>query len=141
MDKKFTALIGIFFLSFVLFATIVVFRAPLTTLTRASEELKASSEFSRMIVFPLSLPADGKSEVDIAVFVANLKQKPLPNKVVSITTTLGEFKQQSAVSEGVNAKADFQLTSSVPGTATVTVTLDNSVKLKPVTIEFTEVKK
>lgn len=137
MDKKFTALIGIFFLSLVLFATIVVFRAPLTSLTRANEEQNASAEFSRMIVFPLSLPADGKSESTITIFVANLKQKPLPNKVISVSTTLGEFKQQSTISEGVNAKAEFQLSSSVPGTATVSVTLDNNVKLKPITIEFT----
>ncbi len=137
MDKKFTALTAVFFLSFLLFATLVVFKAPITTFTRASEETTPSAETSRMIVYPLSLPADGTSESVITVFVANSKEKPLPNKIVSATTSLGQLSAQSVTSEGANAKAEFKLSSSTPGTAQITVTIDNSVNLKPVTIEFT----
>ena len=136
MDKKFTALTGLFFLSFLLFVTLVVFNNPLTTLTRASEESDPSAATSKMIVYPLTLPADGKSESTITVFVANSKQKPLPNKVITASTTLGDLKEQSVVAAGQNAQGSFELSSTTPGTAELTITIDNTVKLKPVTIQF-----
>lgn len=139
MDKKFATLTAIFFLSFVLFATLVVFRNPITTLTRATEESNPSAQTSKMIVFPLSLPADGKAASTITVFVANANEKPLANKVVTAKTTLGDLNQTSTVAEGSNAKAEFRLTSSTPGVAEITVTIDNTVTLKPITVEFTPV--
>lgn len=136
MDKKLVSLLFLFFLMFGVFASIVVFNAPLSTLTRAKEETVPSAEKSKIIYYPFSSKADGASEVTIYVFVTSVTDKPLTNKVVTLTTSLGQLKETSQVSQGTDAKAIFYLTSQTPGLAVVETTIDNSVKLKPVSVNF-----
>ena len=136
MDKKLVSLLFLFFLMFGVFASMIVFNAPLSTLTRAKEETVPSAEKSKLIYYPFSAKADGQSQVTIYVFVTSVTDKPLANKTVTLSTTLGEFKETTQVSQGADAKTTFYLTSNTPGIAEITATIDSDIKLKPVSVNF-----
>ena len=126
----------IFFLSFGVFASLLVFKNPIARLTRASEEFTPSSENSLIIGCPLPIKADGVSTCKLFVFVTSKKGTPVANKNVSVATTLGNFKISSQTSDN-NGKAVFELTSPSPGEAKVSATVDNTIPVtKKVIIQF-----
>jgi len=69
MDKKIIGLMLVFFLSFGIFMTVLVFNKPINQLTRAKEESVVSEKNSLVFACPLNAQADGKSQNKITVFV------------------------------------------------------------------------
>lgn len=138
MDKKLIGLVAIFLLTFSLFISILVFQQPITKLTKAKEEFLPSSTKSLIFAWPLSLPADGKSETIINVFVRNEKETPITDKKVTLTTTLGIIKETQPISDK-QGKTEFKLSSSNQGVAQIKTTVDNSIELEQkISIQFSQ---
>lgn len=136
MDKKLVVLFLLFFLAFGVFTSILVFNKPLTQLARAKEDLTPSAEKSKMLAYPLySIAANGKAVSVINVFVNSITEKPLANKVVGLTTTVGTVSATSATTD-TNGKAEFRLSSTTPGIAKVEATVEGVKLLQTVTIKF-----
>lgn len=136
MNKKLFALLMLFFISFGLFAFVTVFNKPITQLTRAKEDSVPSAERSRMIVWPLNVKSDGTTGATITVFVVSESDKPLPNKVVTVSNTLGQFKE-TAVTSDSSGKSVFTLTSQTPGIAEIEVMIEPNIKLaKKISVKF-----
>lgn len=137
MDKKLVGLMLIFMLSFGLFATITVFNKPLTNLTKAKEESLPSSESSLLFAWPLTVKADGKSTVQINVFVRNSTNIPLPNKTVHLNATLGAVKDNDIKTDQAG-KSTFEVNSTTTtGLADISAIIDNQVQLKQkVSVKF-----
>ncbi len=136
MDKKLIGLILVFFIAFGLFVSILVFQQPITKLTKAKEEFLPSPTKSLVFAWPNSLPADGKSESVITVFVRNEKEFPITNKKVTLTTTLGTIKEIQPVSDK-QGKTEFKLSSTSSGVAQIKATIDNSLKLtQTISVQF-----
>jgi hypothetical protein len=128
MDKKLVSLLSLFFLSFGIFAAVVVFNKPLTQMTRATAEVVPSASNSLIFAWPLKAAADGKTEVAVTVFVRTESSKPVADKNVSMSTSHGTFKT-SSVAADKEGKATFTLTADSPGTAAIEATIDGSTKL------------
>jgi len=138
MDNKLIILFSIFFLSFGLFVSLIVFEKPLTRLTRAKEELKPSVKKSLIIAWPLTLKANGKSLSLITVFVRNNKGQPIGNKKISLTTNLGKIAALQSTTNKIG-KATFTIKSSRPGIAKINafIKMNNQLKLQQtMKIEF-----
>jgi hypothetical protein len=136
MDKKLVGLMLIFFLTFGLFTSVLVFNKPLSRLTRAKEEFLPSSNASLIFAWPLTAKADGGETVAVNIFVRNANNLPLPNKKVSVITTLGNINELQPTTDK-SGKATFNLSSASPGLAELTATVDNQVQLKQkVTVKF-----
>lgn len=145
MDKKLFSLVLLFFVSFVIFSSLVVFNKPLTQFTRAREDTTASAQESLIIsrksdgsAIIEPLVADGTDGAEITVFVRNSSKRNLDSKAVTVTTSLGQIRESTQ--NTVDGKAIFHLSSPIPGQATLTVTVadgSESVQLlqKP-TINF-----
>lgn len=135
MDKKLSALLVLFVLIFSLFIIFLVFREPIATFTRAKEELIPSSESSLIFAWPLTAKV-GPDKVSINVFVRNANNLPLPNKIVTLQTSLGSLNTNSQTTDK-SGKASFGLTSQNPEVAEIVATVDNQVQLKQtVSIKF-----
>lgn len=130
MDKKLLGLLSIFFLAFTLFASLVIFNQPINQLTRAKEETDASPDDTLIIAWPLTIPADNKTQSSITVFVRNLNGGRLANKNVSVSSTLGTIKGGTVLSDKDTGKAEFQFTCDTPGLAELEAVVDNTVKVK-----------
>jgi len=137
MDRKLLALISLFFISFAFFAGLTIFQKPLNTLISAKEDFTPSPIRSRILAWPLSsLKANGISESEINVFVVSESDKPIPNKIVRLTTSLGSIKEQSSTTDNTG-KATFHLISSTPGVADLHAIVDPNINLaQKVSIKF-----
>lgn len=136
MDKKLVGLMSLFFVAFLFFTTLVVFKNPLSTITRAEKENQLSGTSSLMFAWPLTAKADGKTEVKIDVFVRSENNGPLQNKTVTVASTLGTVKTINGTSDK-GGKTTFTLSSDKPGIAELSATVDNSVPLtQKLTIKF-----
>jgi len=136
MDKKITGLLLIFLLSFGIFTTIVVFNKPLTQFTRASEENNPSPNNSLIFAWPLTTAADGKTAANVNVFVRSYKATPLSNRVVKLSTSLGNIKEINNTTDKTG-KATFEIVSGEKGIAEVEATIDTNVKIvQKVSIKF-----
>ncbi len=136
MDKKIVGLMVIFFLSFGIFTSIVIFnKSPLTQFIRAEKELAPSAKNSLVFAYPLTVKADGISKNKVTVFVRNDANNVIPNKKVTITTSLGESIEKE-ITTGKDGKAEFHITSITPGIAEITVNASNVILLQKVTVKF-----
>lgn len=136
MDKKLVGLVTLFFLSFLFFISVVLFNKPLSNLIRAKEDISPSSQNSLMFAWPIEVQADGKTSVKIDVFVRSESNKLVPNKQVSVRSTLGQVQPSSGITDK-NGKTSFTLASDQPGTAELTAIIDNTTELsKKLTIKF-----
>lgn len=135
MDNKLAALLTAFFLSFGIFATVLVFNKPLTQLIRASQETGPSSTNSMVFAWPLTVKADGISQSVITVFLRNERKYPVANKPVTIISNLGQLKQAQAFTEN-DGRATFQISSQTPGIAQLTVYSGNVELAQKVSIKF-----
>jgi len=129
MDKKLIALIALFFISFAFFTAVIIFKEPLTQLTRAKEDYTPSSVHSKILAWPFpTVKADGISESVISVFVISQSDKPLVNKLVTLTSTLGKLKETTAETDN-NGKATFRISSTTSGIAEIEATVEPNIKL------------
>lgn len=126
----------VFMLTFGLYTVITVFNKPLTRMTKAKEEFIPSSDNSLIFAWPLTSKAEGKSSVQINVFIRNVTNVPLPNKKVTLTSTVG-LVEPSEFTTDKGGKATFSISSTSPGTAEISATVDNTIQLKQkVTVKF-----
>jgi len=138
MDNKLTALIFLFFLAFIVFIGFTVFGSRISVFTRAKEELITSSKSSLLYAWPLTAPADGKTKIAINVFIRNSNNLPLPNKSVTLKTTLGYIAEQTVVTDKFG-NSSFIMTSVTPGLAIVSASVMDSAPVQiaqQVSIEF-----
>lgn len=119
MDKKLTGLMVLFFLSFAVFSYAILSNTRLTSFTRANvSETKTDLEKLLMVIYPLTVQADGTQESTITVFVRNRFDSPLENKSIILRTTFGQVKEGVVISK--EGKATFHLISSSAGKAELT---------------------
>ena len=137
MDKKLLALIMLFFISFVFFVGLTIFNNPLRYLTSAKEDFTPSPVRSKIIAWPLSsLKAHGVAQSEINVFVVSESDKPIPNKQVTLTSTLGNLRETTVITDN-NGKATLHITSSNPGVAQIEAMVEPGIKLNhKITIQF-----
>ena len=127
---------SLFFVAFLFFTTLVIFKNPLSTVTRAEKATQPSGVNSLIFAWPLNTKADGKSEVKISVFVRSEANGPLENKTVTVNSNLGTLKTISGTSNK-GGKTTFSLSSTQPGVAELNATIDNSIPLtQKLTIKF-----
>jgi hypothetical protein len=119
MDKKLAGLMVLFFLSFAVFSYAVVSNTRLSSFTRANvSETKTDLEKSLMVIYPLTVQADGTQQSTVTVFVRNKFDSPLENKSIILHTTFGQVQEGSVVSK--DGKATFHLISTSAGKAELT---------------------
>ena len=108
MDNRIVVLMGIFFFVFILFIGMIIFKDPLTRLTRAKEDTLPSVVDSVVFAWPLTAKADGKENVSITVFLRSNKGIPLSNKKVKLKSNIGLIKESTVVSDS-GGKSTFIL--------------------------------
>ncbi len=136
MDNRIVVLMGIFFFVFILFIGMIIFKDPLTRLTRAKEDTLPSVVDSVVFAWPLTAKADGKENVSITVFLRSNKGIPLSNKKVKLKSNIGLIKESTVVSDS-GGKSTFILFSENEGTATIeAIAEDIYVLEKKVTVLF-----
>lgn len=137
MDKKFIALMILFFIVFALFISNTLFNKQIANFARASTETDPSSTTSLIFVWPLTTKVGTK--VNVNVFIRNANNLPLDQKQVKLTTNLGliDGVQESSSESDKTGKASFVLTSKTAGLATLTAFVNNKVQLsQKVTVKF-----
>ena len=129
MDKKLVALIALFFVSFAFFTAAIVFKEPIVNLTRAKEDLEPSPVRSKILAWPLSyIMANGASESVISVFVISESDRPLANRLVTLSNSLGKLDKATETTNK-SGKATFKLTSNAPGKAEIEATVEPDIKI------------
>lgn len=129
MDKKFVTMFIIFVIVFVAFVTLIIFKNPITQLTRAKEDVTPSPEQTLIFAWPQSVPADGSSSSKITVFVRSVNNKPISNRIITLTSTNGTFEQNYLISDE-QGQGSFKLTSTKPGVADISAVIDNAISVK-----------
>lgn len=136
MDKKLISLLILLVLVFSIFISYVVFNEQIATFTRASSDTDPLAEKSLIFAWPLTAKATGQDKVMINIFVRNEKNQPLNNKLVSLTTTLGQLDAQTQTTDK-SGKVTFNITSTQTGIAQIQAKVDNKVQLKQsLTVKF-----
>ena len=129
MDKKLVALIMLFFITFALFVGALIFKDPLISLTRAKEGYTPSPVRSMILAWPIrAVVADGISESVINVFVISQSNRPLADKVVTLTNSLGSLDKKIVKTDN-NGKATFKISSNTPGVAEIEATVEPNIKM------------
>ncbi|PIU36369.1 hypothetical protein CO005_03495 [Candidatus Roizmanbacteria bacterium CG_4_8_14_3_um_filter_34_9] len=137
MDKKFIALMVLFFIVFGIFITNTLFSKQLTGFARASATTDPSPKTSLIFAWPLTAKVGDK--IDINVFVRNASNSPVDNKPVKLVTNLGVINgaQESTTNTDKTGKVNFVLTSDTVGTAELTAYVNGNTPLdQKVTIKF-----
>jgi hypothetical protein len=137
MDKKLAGLIGLFFLAFFVFISLVVFSKPLSRFTRASSTVDPSAQQSIIIAFPLSLKSNSSEESKLDVFVRSQSNAPVVGRDVHIESTLGTVAPAHVTTDRTG-KASFQFSPAADkGVAELTAVVDNTLRLsQKVTIQI-----
>lgn len=136
MDRKFVILLGVFFVLFGLFISLILFERPLIRFTRAQLDTP-SSEKSIIFAWPLKLAADGVAESTVTVFVRNNNGDEFGKRAVTLTSTMGQLSETTVVADKLG-KAEFKIKSSSPGVAEIKAVIDNAVPInQTISIEFT----
>lgn len=137
MDKKLAGLIGLFFLAFFVFISLVVFSKPLSRFTRASSAIDPSASQSIIIAFPLRLQSNSSEESQIDVFVRSQSNAPVVGHDVQIRASLGSVTPARATTDRTG-KATFKFSpAGDKGVADLTAIVDNTLQLsQKVTVEI-----
>jgi len=137
MDKKFVALMMVFFLVFGVFITTTVFNKQIANFARASTETDPSAQTSLIFAWPLTAKVGDK--VGVNVFIRNAKNIPLDKKPVKLATNLGLINgtQESILESDKTGKVSFTLSSDTTGVAELTAFVNNNVQLiQKVSVKF-----
>lgn len=129
-------LISLFFLSFFVFISVMVFSKPLSRFTRAAEDSRPSSSKSLIFAWPLSASISSSEIVKLDVFVRSENGNPIAKRQILITTSVGTVNPKILMTDQ-NGKASFSLTSEAQGTAQISATIDNSIPIsQKVSVKF-----
>lgn len=137
MDKKFIALMVLFFVVFGVFITATLFNNQIANFARASTETDPSSNTSLIFAWPLIAKVGDK--VDVNVFVRNANNLPLDKKPVKLVTNLGLINgsQESLSESDKTGKVSFVLSSDTAGVAELTAFVSGNIELsQKVTVKF-----
>ncbi len=137
MDKKFMALMLVFFLVFGVFVTTTLFNKQISNIARASTETDPSAQTSLIFAWPLTAKVGNKVEVN--VFIRNANNLPLDKKPVKLVTNLGLVNgtQESTSESDKTGKVNFTLSSDTDGIAELTAFVNNNIKLiQKVSVKF-----
>ncbi|EKE14014.1 MAG: hypothetical protein ACD_12C00714G0002 [uncultured bacterium] len=137
MDKKFIALMVLFFVVFGVFITATLFNNQIANFARASTETDPSPSTSLIFAWPLIAKIGDK--VDINVFIRNAKNLPLDKKPVRLVTNLGLINgaQESSSESDKTGKVSFVLSSDTVGVAEITAFVNGNIEMsQKVTVKF-----
>jgi len=137
MDKKFIALMVLFFIVFGIFITNTLFSKQLMGFARASAATDPSPKTSLIFAWPLTAKVGDK--INVNVFVRNSSNSPVDNKPVKLVTNMGLINgaQESTINTDKTGKANFVLTSDAVGMAEMTAYVNGNIPLEQkVTVKF-----
>ena len=137
MDKKFMALMVVFFLVFGVFVTTTLFNKQISNIARASTETDPSAQTSLIFAWPLTAKVGDKVEVN--VFIRNANNLPLDKKQVKLVTNLGLVNgtQESTSESNKTGKVNFTLSSDTAGVAELTAFVNNNIQLiQKISVKF-----
>lgn len=137
MDKKFIALMILFFVVFGVFISSTLFSDKIANFARASTETDPSPTTSLIFAWPLTSKVGGN--VDINIFIRNNNNQPLDKKIVKLVTTLGSIGGAKELTSETDktGKATFSLTSDTAGLAELSAFVNNNVQLtQKITVKF-----
>jgi len=137
MDKKFIALMVLFFIVFGIFITNTLFSKQLMGFARASAATDPSPKTSLIFAWPLTAKVGDK--INVNVFVRNSSNSPVDNKPVKLVTNLGLINgaQESTIESDKTGKVNFILTSNTIGLAELTAYVNGNIPLdQKVSIKF-----
>lgn len=133
-DKKFNLIIAIFLILFVSVTYLSLTNTKLPFLTQASnKELDITKTV--VILSKLEAIADGNDYSTITVFTRNNSAVSLEGKRVDISSNLGTLNNTSMFSDSYG-KTEFRLTSTLEGTANLSITIDNQPVTAPYSVNF-----
>ncbi|PIY69038.1 hypothetical protein COY90_02685 [Candidatus Roizmanbacteria bacterium CG_4_10_14_0_8_um_filter_39_9] len=138
MDKTMGVLLVIFFLSFVIFISVVLLggNSSLVKFTRAKEDFLPSATNSLVFAYPLTVKADGKGVSTVNIFVRSDKGMPIKDQKVSATAEVGTFKEADATTDD-QGKAIMHISSSTPGVANIVVSVGGTLTLtQKISVKF-----
>lgn len=128
-DKKFVALLSIFFILFLAGITLLAVEKPATQILRAKSSAPSPLK-SFAIVFP-QVTSVGK-EVKVSVFVREVNGRVLPNRQVQLTASPPqvEVKPAEALTTNDLGQAEFIISSDTPGQIKLTaVELESNISI------------
>jgi hypothetical protein len=137
MDKKFVALMILFFVVFGVFISTTLLSGKIGNFARASTETDPSSATSLIFAWPLTAKVGDK--VDVNIFVRNAGNLPLDKKQVKLVTNLGLINgaQESIAESDKTGKVSFVLTSDSIGIAELSAFVNGNIQLsQKVTVKF-----
>ncbi|MEK7110103.1 MAG: hypothetical protein AAB876_02680 [Patescibacteria group bacterium] len=137
MDKKFIALMVIFFVVFGVFVTTTLFSKNFKGFAKASAATDPSSQTSLIFAWPLTAKVGDK--VSVNVFVRNANNSALDKKPVKLVTNLGLINgaQESTAESDKTGKVSFILSSETQGIAELTAFVNGNNQLsQKVTVKF-----
>lgn len=137
MDKKFIALMVLFFVVFGVFISTTLLNGKIGNFARASTETDPSSATSLIFAWPLTAKVGDK--VDVNVFIRNAGNLPLDKKPVRLITSLGLVNgaTESLSESDKTGKVSFVLTSNEVGIAELTAFVNGNIQLsQKVTVKF-----
>jgi len=136
MDKKLGALLVVFFLLFTLFVSSIIFKGPLSSITRAKEDYAPSPKSSLVFAYPLLVKADGITKSTINVFIRSEKGMPVKNQKIVLSASVGQLNNTELLTD-TNGKASTTLTSTITGASDIEVSIGGSVKMtQPLSVTF-----
>ena len=126
---------SVFLLSFALFLSLVFINQTVGNDTRASNSLKPSVNTSFILSFPLEVV--GTEPSTITVFVRDEDTKPLPNRAVTLSSSIGSINTPNLITDGDGkATAEFTCNNVPSGIAQINAIIDDTLSLtKTVTIK------
>lgn len=133
-ERKFNIILGIFLLLFASIAYLSLSQNRLPFLTRASNK-DLDINKSLVIISKLEALANNQDHSTITVFARNSAGVGLENNRVSVTSSLGNFDTNSALSDNYG-KAVFSLKSALTGTAKLQITIENQLLPSNYDIQF-----
>ena len=137
MDKKFIALMILFFVVFGVFISTTLLNGKIGNFARASTETDPSSTTSLIFAWPLTAKVGDK--VDVNIFIRNAGNLPLNKKPVRLVTNLGLVNGavESFSESDKTGKVSFILTSNEVGIAELTAFVNGNIQLsQKVTVKF-----
>lgn len=137
MDKKLAGLIGLFFLAFFVFISLVVFSKPLSRFTRASSTIDPSAQQSLILAYPLTIASNSSEEATIDVFIRSSSNAPVADRDVQVSATAGSVTPSRVTTDRMG-KASFKFSpAGDKGLAEITAVVDNTLQLsQKVTIQI-----
>ena len=135
MDKKLLALAALLFVSIGIYSLFAFFKVPFAIFTQASQTNKPSTQTSLIFAWPLDLPADGKTESEITIFIRNEEGRGISEESVRLTSTIGTVPQ-TLLSTNLEGKSVFHISSKQVGVAQIEAFVDNKKLQRTISIKF-----